>query len=104
MQMPKRLLFAVVAIAGSLAAQNPSISLIVNGGSGIPPGLPNYAIAQGSIFVVYGSNLGATAPAGSLVNPAALPLPTGGLFGTSITVTVNGTTLPAPIVYTLPGQ
>ena len=103
MQMPKKLLFAVVAIAGSLAAQNPTITGIVNAGSGIPPGLPNYAIAQGSIFVVYGSNLGAAAPAGSIVNPAALPLPTG-LFGTSITVTVNGTTLAAPIVYTLPGQ
>jgi uncharacterized protein (TIGR03437 family) len=105
MQMPKRLLLAFVAIAGSLAAQNPTITLIVNGGSGIPPGLPNYAIAQGSIFVVYGTNLGAAAPAGSIVNSAALPLPTtAGLAGTSIAVTVNGTTLPAPIVYTIPGQ
>ena len=105
MQMPNRLLLAVAAIAGSLAAQTPTISLIVNGGSGIPPGLPNYAIAQGSIFVVYGNNLGAAAPAGSIVNSAPLPLPTTtGLAGTSITVTVNGTTLPAPIVYTIPGQ
>jgi uncharacterized protein (TIGR03437 family) len=105
MQMPKRLLFAFAAVAGSLAAQNPSITGIVNGASGRPPGVPNYAIAQGSIFVVYGSNLGAAAPAGSIVNSAALPLPTtAGLAGTSITVTVNGTTLPAPILYTIPGQ
>src|ERR1039458_2949999 len=105
MQMLKRLLLAVAAIAGSLAAQNPTITGIVNAGSGIPPGLPNYAIAQGSIFVVYGSNLGAAAPAGSIVNSASLPLPaTAGLAGTSITVTVNGTTLPAPVVYTIPGQ
>ena len=105
MQMPKRLLFAVAAIAGSLAAQTPTITGIVNGASGRPPGVPNYAIAQGSIFVVYGSNLGAPAPAGSIVNSASLPLPTtAGLAGTSITVTVNGTTLPAPVVYTIPGQ
>jgi hypothetical protein len=75
MQMPKRLLLAFAAIAGSLAAQTPTISLIVNGGSGIPPGLPNYAIAQGSIFVVYGTNLGAAAPAGSIVNSAAAAAP-----------------------------
>jgi uncharacterized protein (TIGR03437 family) len=104
MHMPKRLLFAVAAIAGSLAAQTPTITGIVNGASAIPPGLPNYAIAQGSIFVVYGSNLGAAAPAGSLANEATLPLPTTGLAGTSIAVTVNGVTLPVPMLYTIPGQ
>src|SRR5580692_8818731 len=107
MPMLKRLLLAVLAIAGSLVAQNPTITGIVNASSARPPGLPNSAIAQGSIFVVYGSNLGAAAPAGSLANLASMSMPlptTAGLAGTTITVTVNGTTLPAPILYTIPGQ
>jgi uncharacterized protein (TIGR03437 family) len=107
MHMHKRLLIAVAALAGTLAAQTPTITGIVNASSARPPGLPNSAIAQGSIFVVYGSNLGAAAPAGSLANLASMSMPlptTAGLAGTTITVTVNGVTLPAPILYTIPGQ
>ena len=63
MQMSKRLLVSLVVVAGSLAAQTPTITGIVNGASGIPPGVPHYAIAKGSIFVIYGINLGAAPPA-----------------------------------------
>ena len=104
MQTPKRLLVAFVVIAGSLAAQTPTITGIVNGASEIPPGFPNYAIAEGSIFVVYGTNLGSPPPAGAAVNAAPLPLPVGNFAGTSVTVAVGGTTLPVPIQYTSPGQ
>ena len=104
MQMPGRLLVAFVVIAGSLVAQTPTITGVVNGASSIPPGVPNYAIAAGSIFVVYGTNLGAIPPGGAPVASASVPLPTSGFAGTSITVTVNGTTLPAPILFTGPGQ
>jgi uncharacterized protein (TIGR03437 family) len=83
-------------MAGTLAAQNPSFTGIVNAASDIPPGFSNYGIAQGSIFVVYGSSLG---PA-NLVQ-ATIPLPTtAGLGGTSITITVGSTTVTAPIIYT----
>src|SRR4029077_12235381 len=77
---------------------------VVNGASSIPPGAPHYAIAEGAIFVIYGTNLGSPPPVGSIANVAPLPLPANGFAGTTVMVTVNGTTLPAPIVYTLPTQ
>jgi len=104
MQMPKRVLVAFVVIAGSLAAQTPTIGGIVNGASGIPPGAPHSAIAEGAIFVVYGTNLGAAPPVGQAANSAPLPLSLTGFAGTTVTVTVNGMTLPAPILYTTPTQ
>lgn len=104
MQMPKRLLVVLLIIGGSLAAQTPTITGIVNGASSIPPGAPHYAIAEGAIFVVYGTNLGAAPPAGATANIAPLPLSLTGFAGTSVTVTVNGTTLPAPILYTTATQ
>ena len=92
---------ASLFVAGRLAAAVPALTGVVNPASNIPPGLPNYGIAQGSIFVVYGSNLG---PA-SLVAAAALPLPTtAGLAGTSVSVTVNGMTVAAPMIYSFQTQ
>jgi uncharacterized protein (TIGR03437 family) len=96
-----RSLCAFLTLSVALFATSPSISGIVNPASNIPPGLPNYGIAQGSIFVVYGANLG---PA-SLVQASSWPLPTtGGLSGTSITVTVGGMTISAPMIYTVQSQ
>ncbi|MGD1069665.1 MAG: hypothetical protein ABSB15_05950 [Bryobacteraceae bacterium] len=83
---------------GSPAAGHPGITGIVNPASNIPPGLPNSGIAQGSLFVVYGNNL---ASAG-LLQATTLPLPNS-LGVTSIAVTVNGTTVSAPIDYTYGG-
>jgi uncharacterized protein (TIGR03437 family) len=72
----------------------------VNAASGIPPGLPNYGIAQGSIFLVYGANIGP-----SSIQVASQPLPTtAGLGGTSISITVNGTTVAAPMYFALSTQ
>ena len=90
-----------LAVSGSLFAQTPTITSVQNPASNIPAALPNGGIAQGAIFVVYGRNLGPTA----IVQPTALPLPsTAGLGGTVVTVTVNGTTVTAPMVYSLNSQ
>jgi len=82
-------------------AQAPAPAAVLNPASNIPAGLPNSGIAQGSIIVVYGANLGPS----TLVQATSLPLPTtSGLGGTTVTVTVNGTTLTAPMIYTLSTQ
>jgi uncharacterized protein (TIGR03437 family) len=85
--------------ATGLFAQNPTPNSVQNPASNILPGLPNYGIAKGSIFVVYGSNMGPS----TLVSAPSLPLQTS-LGGTSIQVTVAGTTVNALIVYTLKSQ
>ena len=56
-------------------------------------------IAQGSLFVVFGNNLG---PA-SLVQVSAFPLPNI-LSGTSVTVTSGSTKLNCPMIYTSSAQ
>lgn len=105
MQTSQKLFLAFVAIAGTLAAQTPSFTGIVNAASSIPPGFPNYAIAQGSIFLIYGSNLSNAPASGSIYTAATLPLPTtAGLTGTVITITVGSTTVTAPILFTLATQ
>ena len=57
------------------------------------------AIAQGSLFAVFGASLG---PA-TLVKISAFPLPNT-LSGTSVTVTSGSTTLNCPMIYTSAGQ
>ncbi|HML16954.1 MAG TPA: hypothetical protein VK419_08000 [Bryobacteraceae bacterium] len=79
----------------SYTTSAPLITAVVNVASNIPSGMPNYGIAQGSLFAVYGSNLG---PANLVAG--TLPLPTTGLAGTSISINVNGTTVTAPIFFT----
>lgn len=92
---------ALVVLCGMPAAAQPSISVdgVVNSASYVPSGLPNSGIAQGSIFVIYGSNLG---PA--MIAPvSSYPLPTQ-LAGTSVKVTVNSVSSNALMVYTVAGQ
>src|SRR3990172_10846387 len=94
------LLFAFPFVA---IAQQPSIAAdgIRNGASYALSGMPNAGIAQGSIFVIFGSNLG---PA-SLVQVSSFPLPTfEGLAGTSVKVSVGGTTVDAIMLYTVATQ
>jgi len=76
----------------------PTISSVVNAASWIPPGLPNAGIAQGSIFVVSGSNLG---PAS--ISIASPPFQSTTLAGTSVYVTVGDTMVEAPMYYSLAG-
>ena len=71
----------------------------VNVASYANPNLPNGSLAQGSMFTVFGSNLG---PA-SLVQSGNFPLPTS-LSGTSIQATVGGTTVDCIMIFTSAGQ
>ena len=85
--------------AASGGANAPMITAIENAATNIPPGLPNAAIAQGALFVVKGKNLG---PANAVV-ANAFPLSTS-IGGTSIQVTVGGSTVAAIMYYSLAGQ
>ena len=91
------LLFAAALLTSTLFAQ--AITSVQNPASNILAGLPNYGIAQGSIFVIYGSGLG---PAAISIAPT---LPFGTLLsGTSVTITAGGQNFSAFMVYTLAGQ
>ena len=89
-----------VAAAAFVYAQ-PSIDSggVLNAASYALPGLANSGIAQGSMFIVFGRNMG----------PAAIqivdrfPLSTT-LAGTSVRYTSGGATSDCPIIYTLAGQ
>jgi uncharacterized protein (TIGR03437 family) len=98
------LLFVITAVMAVTAqAQAPTIASdgVRNGASYTIAGLPNSGIAQGSIFVIFGDNLG---PA-NIVQVSAFPLPTAaGLAGTSVRVTVGGNTQNAIMLYTLKTQ
>ncbi len=94
-------LLAAFLFAVSLNAQAPAITSVQNPASNILPGLPNYGIAQGQIFVLYGTNMG---PA-TIVQPTSLPLPVL-LGGTSVKITGigSGTVYNAPLIYALNTQ
>jgi uncharacterized protein (TIGR03437 family) len=77
----------------------PKITFIENAATNNPNALPNGGIAQGALFVVKGTSLG---PA-SLALATAFPLTTS-IGGTSVSVTVNGTTVSAIMYYSLAGQ
>jgi len=94
-----RLPLGLLLSAAVLLAQ-PAPNSVQNPGSNSLPGLPNYGIAQGSVFVVYGT--GGMGPS-TILGATTLPLQTS-LGGTSITVTVSGTTANALMVYTLATQ
>lgn len=96
------LLFAVMALGQtSLSAANPAIAAggVKNAASYADPALLHGAIAQGSIFNVFGSNMGPT----SLAYASTLPLPTN-LSGTQVSVTVSGSTVQCFMIYTSAGQ
>jgi uncharacterized protein (TIGR03437 family) len=72
----------------------PNITDVQNAASNTPSALPNGAIAEGALFVVKGSNLG---PA-TFIQQTSFPFTTS-IGGTSIQVTVNGTTVDAIMFY-----
>jgi len=85
-------LCALAAAAGLVYGQ-PVISNVENGATYIVAGLPNAGIAQGSIFIIKGSNLGP-----GTISIAQNAFQNTSLSGTSVSVTVNGTTV-APLLY-----
>lgn len=85
----------LLAFAGLASAQAPRITGgPVNAASYVIAGLPNANIAQGSMFIVFGQNIGPSVQA----NASSFPL-TATLGGTSISVTVGGTTVQAIMLY-----
>jgi uncharacterized protein (TIGR03437 family) len=97
------LLTAAIALAAIPASAQPVIASlgVRNSASYTLPGLPNSGIALGSLFIVFGQNMG---PA-KIVQVSSFPLPTSqGLAGTSIQVTINGTEVDAIMLYTLATQ
>ena len=79
---------------GIAAAQTPVITAVANDASGIMQGLPNAGIAQGSIFLVVGTNLGP-----STLATASAPFHDTTVGDTSVSIVVNGTTVNALMYY-----
>jgi uncharacterized protein (TIGR03437 family) len=98
--MIKRLNGTLLKLAGMCAllalpvGAAPEIRAILNAASYALPGMPNSGIAQGSMFVVFGTDLGP----GDLRQAPGFPLPAS-LGGTSIRVTVGNTAVDALLVY-----
>src|SRR5580704_13812469 len=97
--MKTRSLAPIFLLAAELCAQTPAITSVQNPASNILPGLPNFGIAQGQIFVLYGANMGPS----TLAQASALPLLTT-LSGTSVKITQGAIVYNAPLVYTLSSQ
>ena len=89
-----KLIALFVVAAGCMPAAPPVITAIVNAASYAPLSAPNSAIAQGSIFVVFGTDLG---PAG-LQTANGFPLPAN-LGGTSIRITAGASAVDAILLY-----
>jgi len=97
-----RKLLTTIAICAACAAPAgalPQIRSILNAASYAQPGLPNSGIARGSVFVVFGSDLGPE----DLMQSAGFPLQTS-LGGTSVRVTVGTTTVDALLLYAWKNQ
>ncbi len=89
----------ICSFATSVYAQAPEASGAVNAASFANQNLPNGGIAQGSMFTIFGANLGPDAP----VTPTAFPLEST-LGGSSVTVAVGGVTLDCPVVVSFAAQ
>lgn len=99
--MKSRLLFAQLLILSVPAVAQPFINYrgVVNAASFEGQGLPAGSIAQGSIFTIFGSNLG---PA-QYVQSGSFPLPAQ-LGGVSVSVAQGSTTLAAIPIFVLASQ
>ena len=89
----------MLAPAAAPAVPQPAIGAILNNYSGTLPGLPNYGIAQGSIFQLWGTNMSGAGTSSS----QNVPLPRT-VAGTSLSVTVAGVTTYPPLYYVSPTQ
>ena len=94
-------IFAACTLPSAILPPPPAISGIYNAGSYAPPFLTNSGVAQGSIFVVFGTGLGPGTP--QLAQSYPLPT-TAGLAGTTAQVRVNGVTETCIIFYTSDNQ
>src|ERR1041384_1074596 len=102
--MKKQLILALaIALSAGAFAVSAAPSVAANGvknsASYANSSFPNGGIAQGSIFVVFGSAMGPD----TIAYAPTLPLATT-LSGTSVGVSVSGTTVQCPMLYTQAGQ
>src|SRR5215469_5629377 len=89
-------------LLGAAAFAKPTINStpgIVSAATYVPAGFPNSGVAQGSIFTLFGSGLGPPA----LTQVTKFPLPKS-LAGTSIKITVGGTSVDAIMLWTVASQ
>lgn len=93
------LVIALSAVASPAAAPSIASPGVFNSASYILPNFPNSGIAQGSIFVIFGSGLGPS----TIVYNGSLPYQTS-LAATSVSVSVNGTIVPCLMFFTSAAQ
>lgn len=91
MRIAGLMLAAAGAFVSHATGQTPTVGGLLNNYSYTLPGLPNYGIAQGSIFDIFGTNL-------SSKNQGFGPPLQSTQQGITINVTVNGTTT-HPLIY-----
>ena len=101
MSRVSRIAISICVAAMALFAQPPTITYrgVVNAASFVPAGLPGGGIAQGSIFSVFGQNLGPSPG----IQQASFPLQTS-FSGVALTVTQGNTTVAAIPVYVSSSQ
>lgn len=80
----------------------PSITQVQNNYSYILPGLPNYGIAPGTLFIIQGTDL--ADPGTAVLQSSAAPGIPLTLNGASVAVTVNGVTTHPGLYYAIPTQ
>jgi uncharacterized protein (TIGR03437 family) len=95
----KKLLLLALGVLSAITPLSAAPSIAANGvknsASYANAAFPNGGIAEGSIFVVFGTAMGPS----QITYSSTLPLPTN-LAGTTVSVTVSGTTVQCPMVYT----
>jgi uncharacterized protein (TIGR03437 family) len=91
----------LTAVGAALAQPTPSINpgSVVNAASYAQPGMPNYGIAQGGMFVLQGHNFHAPA----IITANSFPLQTT-MGGTSMKIAIGGTSVDVLMVYVVAGQ
>jgi uncharacterized protein (TIGR03437 family) len=87
-----------LTLAVALSDAAPAIDHLANNYSYILQGLPNYGIAQGSIFDIFGTNL-----SNGNTPLQSVPLSTS-LEGVTVDITVSGTVTHAILYYVMPNQ
>ena len=93
------LLFAALGIGLSAQPVIRTTNGVLNAASYAQQGMPNSAIAQGSIFTVFGTGLGPAV----LQEYSSFPV-SSMLGGTTVNVAANGTTVQAPMIFTTATQ
>src|SRR5579864_7968811 len=92
---------AILAMQGSspLYAQPPAVAAVTHSADYVPSGPDKFGIGQGSLFVVFGSNLGPT----KLVQAGSFPLPLS-LAQSSVRLEVDSIQVDAIMIYTSANQ